>query len=98
MDVVQMRCHGCNKVFTPLGYSQHIGKTRNMHCHTVHSASQAHLDLTSTDGAGHAVSSLAPILSSTLWSCNDLVDDRTSNEEMTQPLGGEFAMTCLVDV
>ena len=69
-----------------------------MRCRTVHSASQAHLDLRSTDGAGHAASSLAPIPSSTLQSRNDLVDDRTSDEEMAQPSGGEFAMTCLVDV
>jgi hypothetical protein len=99
MELAQMRCHGCNKAFTPHGFSQHVVKTQNVRCRTVHSAllGQAHLDFRSIDGAGHAASSLAPIPSSTLRSPNDMVDDGTSDEETAQPSGGEFAKTCVVD-
>jgi len=40
MNAAEAICLGCNKVFTPNGLSQHIAKTCNVHCLTVHAASQ----------------------------------------------------------
>jgi len=40
MNAAEAICPGCNKVFTPNGLSQHIAKTRNVRCLTVHAASQ----------------------------------------------------------
>jgi hypothetical protein len=35
MIPAQIRCRGCDKVFTPRGLSQHTSKTQNVRCHTI---------------------------------------------------------------
>ena len=32
MPSAQLRCHGCDKVFTPRGLSQHVNKTHDSRC------------------------------------------------------------------
>ena len=34
MHTSWVRCHGCNKVFSPRGHTQHVSKTHRASCHT----------------------------------------------------------------
>ena len=43
MNMAQVRCNGCNKLFTLSGLSQHIAKTPDVRCHLVYGTSQAHV-------------------------------------------------------
>ncbi|KAI9429981.1 hypothetical protein H4582DRAFT_2114026 [Lactarius indigo] len=40
MSRVQIHCHGCNRAFTPHGFSQHINRTQLLSCHAQRAAIQ----------------------------------------------------------
>ena len=40
MNIVQVPCPGCKKLFSPRGLSQHLSRTQCAHCRVVHAALQ----------------------------------------------------------
>ena len=64
MSTAQIHCPGCNKIFTPSGYSQHVARTPDALCRFVLQMMDTH-PLPASRFIPGAASSLAPNSSST---------------------------------
>src|ERR1700742_4520480 len=80
MATVQVRCHGCDRGFTPCGLSQHVSRTQDSRCHGVGVPSQAQWT------PGFILQTASPPVLSLIHTPDDLDDDGPGNDPSVQSL------------
>ena len=74
----QIQCHGCDKSFTPRGFSQHVSRTPHPRCRVVYTVSQSPSVSTSIPHMA-----FLPDLDSSHASCNSGDDTGSPGDEYT---------------
>ena len=99
MTTAQLRCFGCNRVFSPRGLSQHISKTSNLRCrnpvapHVSATIPHTAFSLGTTDRQEDFIGAPEPIGATD----TDAFDNPAhGDDEIGARSGGESVTPCLV--